>query len=225
MKRIISKINKLNHKQLEELQPIIIQRQLKIIDEKLKQDIVPKIFQKYISDIHFYTNYNINNDNDNDNELYGILYGVGGICFGSQLKLSSRYEVSKKSDNIYTNVDITMTILNNEYKSTHVIEYEHKKKWYTSKKDNIINIKISSNALVVLDKLGLSDNLYHRKMLAILIHNIYTKSIMICKDDDSDEILVSNKLLCQYNKKSQLKNLEYVYINTDQNPKILFKFV
>lgn len=222
MKRIISKINKMNHKQLEELQPIIIQRQLKIIDEKLKQDIVPKKFQKYISDIHFYTNYKINNDND---ELYGILYGVGGICFGSRLKLSSRYEVSKKSDNIYTNVDITMTILDNEYKSTHVIEYEHKKKWYISKKDNIVNIKISSNALVVLDKLGLSDNLYHRKILAILIHNIYTKSIMICKDDDSDEILVSNKLLCQYNKKSQLKNLEYVYINTDQNPKILFKFV
>nr|WBF70402.1 hypothetical protein [Megavirus caiporensis] len=223
MKRIISKINKLNHKQLEELQPIIMQRQLKILDEKLKQEIVPKIFQKYISDIHFYTNYNINNDNDD--ELYGMLYGVGGICFGSQLKLSSRYEVSKKSDNIYTNVDITMTILCNECKSTHVIEYEHKKKWYISKKDNIFNIKISSNALNILDILGLSDNTYNRKMLAILIHNIYAKSIMICKDHDCDNVLISNKLLYQYNKKSQLKNLKYVYINSDRNPKILFKYV
>ncbi|AFX92978.1 hypothetical protein CE11_00952 [Megavirus courdo11] len=222
MKRIISKINKMNHKQLEELQPIIMQRQLKILDEKIKQDVVPKIFQKYVTDIHFYTNYNINNDGD---ELYGMLYGVGGICFGSQLKISSRYEISKKSNYNYIHVDITMTILDNEYKSIHVIEYEHKKKWCTSKTDNIVNIKISSNVLGLLEKIGLPDNLYHRKMLAILIHNIYAKSIMICKDNDSDEILISNKLIHQYNKKSQLKNLEYVYINSDRNPKILFKFV
>lgn len=212
----------MNHKQLEQLQPIITQRQLKIFDEKLKQDIVPKIFQKYVTDIHFYTNYNINNDDD---ELYGVLYGVGGICFGSQLKLSSRYEVSNKLDYTHVNVDITMTIFNNEHKLIHTIEYEHKRKWYTSKTDNVVNIKISGNILSLLEKIGLSDNLYHRKMLAILVHNIYAKSIMICKDNNSDEIIISNKLMRKYNKKSQLKKLEHIYINSDQNPKILFKFI
>nr|URM61942.1 hypothetical protein [Mimivirus sp.] len=129
----------MNHKQLEELQPIIMQRQLKILDEKIKQDVVPKIFQKYVTDIHFYTNYNINNDGD---ELYGMLYGVGGICFGSQLKLSSRYEISKKSNYNYIHVDITMTILDNEYKSIHVIEYEHKKSGVHQKQIILLILKL-----------------------------------------------------------------------------------
>ncbi|BCS82830.1 hypothetical protein QLL95_gp1293 [Cotonvirus japonicus] len=213
MKELIEKIKKLNEDELKQLMKIITEQQNKLEIEKLIRQYVPDIFSDKIISLSFNTNYDYNNSYGD----YKEINNYGWCKFNNDLTITTTYKIS----NGCFGKSIKLQLKQGKMKTDCVYDYKEQ-----DKRSNTIILLLDEKLLEILDVLKLKRNLYNKKMLGVLIHNILFKTEIACDIDeecdyDTNAIIIDN--INEFNDKKSLYNDKYIIYN--DNKCIRFKYV
>ncbi|AGC02338.1 hypothetical protein H012_gp111 [Acanthamoeba polyphaga moumouvirus] len=208
MKSLTKIIKSLNEQDLDKLE-IMIRNRRHEIQIKNSLNFVPDIFKKNV-EISFSNNYN-----GDDYYKYYEINSWGSMKLDTDVKLKTLYALHR-GDDFNTN-KVTMKLIIGEQKHTIEYDYCHDK--------NICLLKLNHKILLILDKLGLSKNNFHKNMLGILIHNFI---LLTQREIDFSDFEISMISIDQINKLNDKKSLNSKYINVSGfcgSDAIRFKYV
>lgn len=200
MNNLIKKIKNIDNKgDLATLLDVIQEKQQELKSQKYKSSIIPKIFKKHIDELCIVT--------DSDNE-YNYITKTGTIKFKNGSMLEVEYGTQLYSNDPESTESITFENGTKEYKITFQIKFV-----YNANDKYIFN----KESLKILDCLGLDDTIYNKNMLAILINNLYSKTI----DDKSQRI--TNNTIKTKNTVTNLEKTNVVILEDNSKIDIIYQ--
>ncbi|AFX92091.1 hypothetical protein CE11_00059 [Megavirus courdo11] len=217
MKALSKKVEKLNESELKKLMKIITERQNKLKIDKLIQQFVPDIFRNKIKLLTFETSFNDGSSYDDYNQINNY----GWAEFDCNLTISTSYEISK------TNPGQSVKLQLKQGKTKTNYQYDYEPQW-RNKRPNTTILLLDKKLLNVLDVLELEHNLYNKKMLGVLIHNMLHNTETaddIYKESDYDTKAINIKNINELNSEESLHNDKYMIYDNYENESIRFKYV
>ncbi|AGF84910.1 hypothetical protein QJ854_gp872 [Moumouvirus goulette] len=208
MKSLAETIKHLNDEDLDKLERIIINRRHEI-QIKNNMNFIPDIFEKDVK-LKFSNDYK-----GDDYYKYYEINSWGLLYLDSDIKIRTLYALHR-GDNFNTN-KVTIKLIISEQKYN--IEYDY----YRNK--NVCHLELNRKILLILVKLGLSKNNFHKNMLGILIHNFI---LLTQREIDFSDFDTSVICLNKINKLNDKKSLNSKYINISGfcgSDAIRFKYV
>jgi len=220
MEKIIKLIEQLKEDELTDIKDLIEQ---KITDIKYETDhkyykkhFIPKIFHNFIEPTEFDCDRKENDCFDD----YKKIQCYGSITFTKNISLNSSYVIYAKNDwnEGDIKIDIQNACKNKKTGKKFSKEYAVKYKCFKDKST------ISSSALIILDKLGLEQNIFNKKMLGVLINNFVSNTKITC-DDERDSYHERNiycRELDEDNSDETMNKADFLKI--DEKYKISFEY-
>uniref|UniRef100_A0A6G6ACN4 Uncharacterized protein n=1 Tax=Borely moumouvirus TaxID=2712067 RepID=A0A6G6ACN4_9VIRU len=162
MNKLIKKIKNIdNENDIITLLEVIQDKQRELKSQKYISSMVPKIFKKYISEFYIETDHDIQ---------YAYITKIGTIKFNNGNMLEVEYGTE-----LHTNdPEREESIVFNDGTKNYKITFEKSEYFYGINNDKYI---FNKESLKILECLGLDSTIYNKNMLAILINNLYSKTI------------------------------------------------
>ena len=177
-----------------------------------KNMLVPQIFHDKVTSIKFDTNF----AGYDDIESMRSLWCEGVIELKNNIRIRASYETCRSNDWNTGDTDVCVEKqITRKGKHTwekNKIKYLCKKKYQSNKIEYAT--KIDKSALKILDDIGLEKNIYHMKMLGVLINNLVAHTQHTCDPDSShDEIVIDCKEIHKMNSDESLEGDNFLIIN------------
>ncbi|UFX99729.1 hypothetical protein QKC54_gp0984 [Megavirus baoshan] len=203
MNSLIKKIKNIDNKyDLATLLDVIENKQKELKSQKYISSFIPKIFKNHIDELHIET--------DSDIE-YNYITKTGTIRFKNGSMLKVEYGTQLHSNDPESTEYITFDNGTKKYKITFEIKTESLLK---VKNDKYI---FNKESLKILYCLGFGNTIYNNNMLAILINNLYSKTI-----DDKSQI-ITNDIIKTKNIVTNLEKSNVIILEDNSKIDIIYQ--